>query len=164
MTRFADFTIYVLCGIVMLVVLTGVFGHSGYTALIFFRLLEFSMFALLTWAVVASCRKRQWWMAVIAALCVVIIASQILAPRNSPLGMHEGFLVILPLMMFQNASSKEQKIAVIFGSLIAAGVVVVNAGLVGFGTAATTISVAVSAALLLVFVERIRTRNARPAE
>ncbi len=142
MSKVADYTIYVLVGLAVVAGMVVFAKHASPAASrIFGYVLTFVMLVIPAWLLVASCRKHQWLIAALAGLCEVVVVSEILAPRASPLGRHgAGFYMVLPMLCFEKASVRGQKFAVILSALMASLTVAVNAGAVGFGARAVTIS------------------------
>jgi multidrug transporter EmrE-like cation transporter len=158
MSKVVDYTIYTLIGLTAVAGMVVFAKHASPAASrVFGDALTSLMIACPAWVLVTSCRRHQWLVAALAALSEVIIASQILTPRASPLGRHEvGFVMVLPMLFFEKASLKGQKIAVVLGALLASCAVTVNAGIVGFGEHANTISWLAMGLMLSLVVLRVR--------
>lgn len=91
------------------------------------------------WPLIRSALKRQWSVAILALLAETLAVSQVMAPPQSPVGRNQ-WAFVLPLLMFERASFKRQMLAVVLGSIQVIGAVVVNAGLLGFGTSARSVA------------------------
>jgi len=101
-----------------------------------------------------------WPLAILALLAEALTISQLLAPRESPVGVHQaGSYMALPLLLFEKASTKAQKLAVILGSVLTTGAIIVNAGVFGFRDAATEVSWVMMGVYLALYVLRFTSRR-----
>jgi hypothetical protein len=161
MSRAVDYTIYVLVGFAAAAGIV-IFARnaSPQAARVFRGVMDVSLLGIPCWLLGTSIVKRLWPLAVLALLAEALTISQLLAPRESPVGMHQaGVYMALPLLLFEKASTKTQKLAVILGCVLTAGAIIVNMGVLGFRDAAIEVSWAMMAVYLALFVLRFRSRR-----